>query len=474
MKRLSAFLLVILLVASPAVAPAGHARDRAAAAAPHPDRLAYPALDFQVPRAERFLLKNGIVVYFLPDREVPIVNVQAFLKSGSLQDPEGREGLAELTATVMRTGGIRSLSGRQVDERLEFLAAHAELAAGPQTITATFSVLKKDLEEGLGIFSGILRHPVFEEERLHLAKELKKEDLRRIADDPQRLAFREFNRFIYRNSPWGRLSSLASIDAIRRQDLVNWHQRFFTPRNFWIAVSGDMTRQEAEAALERHFGAWTAGGSPVMLTSPPLPQRRGIRLIPKEISQSIVIVGHPAPPKGAPDSPAFEVLDFLLGSGGFFSRIFQEVRTDRGLAYSTGSFYRNRVDHGLFGAYAFTGTKSTLPVLTLLEQILAKSEKGAFTEKDLQLAKDSLLNSFLFSFQSPEQIVRSRLLVEFDGLPSDFLETYRDKIRRVTLGELQAASKHWLDADRASILVLGDPRDFGGSLTSFGNVTKAH
>ncbi|NPU83066.1 MAG: insulinase family protein [Syntrophaceae bacterium] len=476
MRRLPVVFLVILLTLISFLPASAKAEDRSKTVPLiriSPDRLSYPPLDFQVPRAERFLMKNGMVVYFFQDREVPVVNVQAFLKAGSLQDPDGKEGLAELTATVMRTGGIRSLSGRGVDERLDFLAAEAGLAAGPQTITATFSVLKKDLEEGLAIFSGILRYPVFEEEKLHLAKELKKEDLRRIADDPQRLAFREFNRFFYRNSPWGRLSSLASIDAVRRQDLVRWHQRFFSPRNLWIAVSGDVTRKEAEAALERHFGTWPAAEPAGTSTPPPSPQRRGIRFIPKEISQSIVIVGHPAPPKSAPDYYAFEVLDFLLGSGGFFSRIFQEVRTDRGLAYSTGSFYRDRRDHGLFGAYAFTGAKSTLPVLTLLEQILAESEKRGFTEKDLQLAKDSLLNSFLFSFQSPEQIVKSRLSVEFNGLPADFLETYRERIRRVTLDDLQVAANRWLDAGRASILVLGNPGDFGGSLESFGSVTKA-
>jgi len=476
MRRLPAVLLAfvpILLLCFPAAAKGAEPGRTGPASLDSPESLSYPSLKFEVPRADRFLLKNGIVVYFLQDREVPVVNIQAFLKAGSLQDPDGREGLAELTATVMRTGGIRSLSGREVDERLDFLAAEAGVAAGPQAVTASLSVLKKDIEEGLSIFAGILRSPVFEEDRLRLAKELKKEDLRRIADDPQRLAFREFNRFFYRNSPWGRMSSLASIDAVRRKDLVQWHRKYISPRNLWIGVSGDITREEAEAALERHFGTWTAPEAPGTETPPPVPQRRGIRLIPKETSQSIVIVGHPAPPKGAPDSPAFEVLDFLLGSGGFFSRIFQEVRTDRGLAYSTGSFYRSRMDHGLFGAYAFTGTKSSLTVLSLLETIIGESRNGTFTEKDLKLAQDSLLNSFLFSFQSPEQIVRSRLSVEFDGLPADYLETYRERIRRVTLDDLQRTANRWLDPGRASILVLGNSLEFEGGLKPFGDVTTA-
>ncbi len=136
------------------------------------------------------------------------------------------------------------------------------------------------------------------------------------------------------------MSSLASIDAIRRKDLVQWHRQFFSPRNLWIAVSGDMSREEAENALERHFGTWPPR-RPRHGNAPAVPQRRGIRLIPKETSQSIVIVGHPAPPKGARIRPPSK-FSIFLGSGGFFSRIFQEVRTDRGLAYSTGSFYRSR------------------------------------------------------------------------------------------------------------------------------------
>ncbi len=476
MRRLLSVLLAfvpILLFCFPAAAKGAEPGRTAPASLVSPDSLSYPSLEFEVPQADRFRLKNGIVVFFLQDREVPIVNIQAFLKAGSLQDPDGREGLVELTATVMRTGGIRSLSGREVDERLDYLAAEAAVAAGPQAVTASLSILKKDIEEGLAIFAGILRYPVFEEDRLRLAKELKKEDLRRIADDPQRLAFREFNRFFYRNSPWGRASSLASIDAVHRKDMVQWHRRYFSPRNLWIGVSGDLTREEAEAALERHFGTWTAPEAAGTETPPPAPQRRGIRLVHKETPQSIVIAGYPAPPKGAPDSPAFEVLDFLLGSGGFFSRIFQEVRTDRGLAYSTGSFYRSRKDHGLFGSYAFTGTKTAIPVLSLLEKIIGESGKGTFTEKDLKLAQDSLLNSFLFSFQSSGQIVRSRLSVEFDGLPADYLETYRERIRRVTLEDLKRTANRWLDPGQASILVLGNSREFEGGLEPFGDVTSA-
>ncbi len=476
MTRRRILLLLLPLVLLPvlaAAAPAGDTPPASPGLLAPPDRLAYPPLDFPVPRAERFELPNGIVVYFLEDREVPLVTVQAYLKGGSLLDPDGKEGLAELLATVMRTGGTHSRTGREVDERLEFLAADAEASAGLETISASLSVLKKDLEEGLALFSGMLREPAFEEERLVLARELKKEDLRRIADDPARFAFREFGRFQYRQGPWARLSSLASLDAVLRQDLVSHHRRLFTPRNLWIAVSGDLSREEAREALQRHFGSWTAADIPGTEAPQPVPGRRGIRLVSREISQSVLIVGHPAPSRSAPDYHAFQVLDFLLGGGGFSSRIFQEIRTDRGLAYSTGSFYRSRLKHGVFGAYAITRTDATLSVLAHLERILAESGRGAFKDQDLQAARESMLHRFIFSFQSPEQVVRQRLLVEFDRLPADFLESYRKNIRKVTTGDIEAAALRWLDASRASILVLGDPRGFGGRLDSFGEMMNA-
>jgi len=462
---------MLLLFAGPLDRAHGMPATAATALAP-PESLTYPPLAFEVPRAERFQLRNGITVYYLRDTEVPLVNLQIYVKAGSLRDPEGREGLADLTAAVMRTGGIRGMTGRQVDERLEFLAARAELAAGPETITGGLSVLRKDLEEGLAIFSGILRHPVFEEERLRLARDLRKEDLRRIGDDPQRFAFREFTRFFYRETAWGRLPSLESVGAIVRRDLVRCHERFFHPRNLWIAVSGDLSRQEAEEALERHFGSWPQEEAKPEADIPsPRANPRGIRLFSRPLSQSVVIVGHPAPSKSAPDFYAFEVLDFLLGSGGFSSRIFQTVRTDRGLAYSTGSFYRGRMNHGLFGAYALTRADATIQVLQLLEDILAATSRTDFPATDLRSAKDSLINGFIFSFQSTEQVVANRLKVEFDGLPSDYLETYREKIGRVTAADLRAVSRRWLDAGRAGVLVLGDSVRFGGSLDSFGRVT---
>ena len=172
-------------------------------ALPDPDRLRYAPLSFDPPLAERIILANGMVVYLLEDRELPLLKITAVIRTGSIYDPPGQEGLAELTATMMETGGIAGMTGAAVDETLESMAALLQTSVNRDYGTFSLSLLRNDLEKGLELFSRILKQPAFEQDRLTLAKGLKIEELRRIGDDPQKLAFREFGRIIYEGNPWG-------------------------------------------------------------------------------------------------------------------------------------------------------------------------------------------------------------------------------------------------------------------------------
>jgi len=192
-----------------------------------PDKLSYQTLKFSPPTAQRVLMDNGIVLYVLEDHEIPLVNISVVIGTGSVDDPVGKEGLAELTGDVMRTGGTMSLSGDAVDDALEFSACALGVSINRDWGSADLSVLKKDMDMGLKILSDMIQHPAFEENKLNIAKALKIEELRRIADNPQKLAFREFNRLIYRNNPRGRLPSIPSVENIKRDDLLQFHKRFF-------------------------------------------------------------------------------------------------------------------------------------------------------------------------------------------------------------------------------------------------------
>lgn len=455
-KKLIIFLIISLLAAG-GVYPAAHAADTGLIA---PDKITFPALQFNLPQAQRVVLDNGIVLYILEDHELPLVNINAVVKTGTMYDPEGKEGVAELTAYSMRTGGTAKLESEEMDKRFDYLAASVAISMSMESAGVDFSILNKDLDEGLGLLAQILTAPAFEKKKLELAVQLKHEDLRRLQDDPQKLAFREFNRLIYRGGPRGRFFSHKTLANIKRDDLIKFHRRFFQPDNIMFAVTGDITSQQAINKFQKYFGSWKKSEAVAEAPPPPPKSKAGIFYLDKEITQSTIVAGQFAPSKNDPDFYAFTVLDFIAGSGGFPSRILDAVRNNEGLAYSAGSFYRARPSFGVFGTYAFTKTSSTLRTLALINSVLDNIQTNTITEKEITWAKASIINGFIFSFTSSEDIAGHQMNIEFEKLPPDFLTGYCERIESVTLIDVNRLAAKYLDSKNNVILILGDSKKF--------------
>jgi predicted Zn-dependent peptidase len=441
-------------------------------ALPHPDKLAYKPLRFNPPQAQRHTLANGIILYMLEDHELPLVNVSAVFRSGSVHDPAGKAGLAELTHRLLRTGGAGSLSGDELDDLVAFHGISIGCSAEMDMGSANLSVLKQDLGLGFEIFSQMLRAPRFAEDKLQLAKDLHVEGLRSIQDNPSGYAFREFRKLLYRNNPRGSLSTAQSIRNIERADLTAFHERFFSPRNVMLAISGDVTSQEAIRLANRYLGDWQAPGQPETPPPPVGNRHDAINYLHKEISQSVVVAGHLAPARQDKDYHAFTVLDFILGSGGFRSRIFHEIRSARGLAYSTGSFYRAARDYGVFGVYAMTRSSATTEVVSLLRDITEEIKTKGVSAQELAWAKKSLANSFIFSFSSSDSIASQQMMLEFDALPRDFLLKYPERIDGIAAEDLKRTAERFLNREKTAILVLGDEKAFDAPLSSVGKVIR--
>ncbi len=420
---------------------------------PHPDDLIYKPLRFNPPLAQCYTLDNGIILYILEDHELPLVNVSAVFRSGSVYDPADKAGLSELTHRIMRTGGVKSFNGDALDDLLAFHGISLNFSAEMDMGTAHLSMLKQDIDLGFDIFSQILREPRFAEDKLQLAKDLYIEGLRGIADDPPKFAFREFRKLLYRDNPRGNLYTAQSIRSIHRSDLAAFHKSFFYPQNIMLSITGDVTT--------------------VHLETPPLPsghQHGAIHYIHKEIPQSVIISGYLAPSKHDQDFYAFTILDFIFGSGGFRSRIFHEIRSERGLAYSTGSFYRTRQDYGAFGAYAMTRSSATTTVLSLLHDITNDIKTKGVSKQELSWAKKSLTNSFIFSFESSDQVASQQMMLKYDQLPQDFLKRYPQRISQTTSEELQRTALLFLSKEKTITLVVGNEKAFDKPLSTLGKV----
>ncbi len=469
---ISRIILISFLLLCLAFGSTAHAAERAQVPLPKPDELKYHPIHFTLPRADRVLLDNGIILYVFADSELPLLNISAVIRTGSNYDPIGKEGLAEIAGAVLRTGGTETLSGNAVDEALDFFAGSLHISMNRDSGSISLSILKKDLDKGLNIFSQIITEPAFEEGKLKLARNLKIEELRRVADDPKKLAFREFTHVFFENNPAGRFPSTSSINNIKRDDLIEFHRRFFFPENIFISVTGDISKEEAIAKIKQYLGSWNVSRNNYVIPPIPVKQKGHIFFLPKNTPQSIVICANFAPGRKEPDAYPFEVLDFILGSGGFKSRIFREIRNSRGLAYSTGSFYTKRSEYGIFGAYAMTESNSTAKVLSLLRSIMEDPRIRSVDKKELEWATKSISNNFIFSFQSADQISHQQLMIEYDKLPHDYLATYREKIGRVRPEELKRVALKYLFPDETVTFILGNEEAYNQVIASFGNVSR--
>ncbi|MBN1828269.1 MAG: insulinase family protein [Deltaproteobacteria bacterium] len=440
-----------------------------------PSDISYPPLSFQPPPTSRSVLENGMVLHFLEDSELPMVNLTIAVHTGSAFDPSEKEGLAELTGTVMRTGGAGVQSGGEIDEEIDFMAADLTVSVNREITSFRLSVNVKDLNRSLAILSDIIRHPRFENDKFSTAQALKIEGLKRIIDNSQKLAFREFIRRIYDNDPRGRIPTIASIQKITPEDCRVFHRDFFRPGNMMVSFSGPLNMVQALASLNHAFGKWKNSVVPENKLPAPQPHReRRIYFIPKSSPQSVIVVGWIVPGKNDVEHHAIETLDFTYGSGGFRSRIFSEIRNRRGLAYSAGSFYSARSDFGVIAAYAMTNPAATTEVLSLILSIGEDLRNGTITSEEIVWTRKSLVNSFIFSFNTPETSVYQEMLLEFEGIRKDYLRGYTSKIDLVAGDAVTAAARRYIDPSVATILVLGPGEKIERSLSGFGQVVTVN
>jgi predicted Zn-dependent peptidase len=439
----------------------------------HPRDMKFPPLSFHPPKADRTVLSNGIVVYFLENPELPLIRISALIRTGSIQDPPGKSGLARLTAGVMRNGGAEGRPFKEINETLEALAAQIEFSMEMESGSGYLFARKQDFPSVLPIFADLLMWPSFDPGQLDLAKKAEIEAIRRQNDNPEEIAYREFRRALYRGNARGRTPTVESIESIKREDLIVFHRKYFHPTTLFLGVSGDFKKEEMIPLLEKTFGSWNRSLVEIPAIDLPSPQgEKSIYLAPKDIPASTILLGHLSLPQSHPDYFPFKVLNFILGGGGFNSRLTQEVRSNRGLAYSVGSFYSGRVGYGVFGALCQTQAATTHQAISLLYEIIGGMKDKPPTPEEVEWAKSTLINQFIFSFSSSAAVVGQQMRLEYDGLSDDYLEKYRERVASVTVADLERAAREHLHPEKSVLVVVGREEGFEKPLSSFGTVTR--
>jgi len=435
-------------------------------------QLKYPKLgDIEMPEVERVTLANGMQLFLLEDHELPLISVSARIRVGSIYEPADKIGLAAITGSVMRTGGTVSKTGDEIDEQLERIAASVETGIGLNSGYASVSVLKRDIDVGLTILADVLMNPAFREDKIMLAKVQHRSVIARRNDNVGAIAFREFDKLIYGpDSVYARHTEYATIDNISRDDLVAFHKKFFGPNNMMLGIWGDFDTDQMIKKIEKTFEGWNK----VDVELPKVAQVRyefpqTVNVIGKDdVNQSNIYLGHIGGLRNNPDYFALILMNRILGSG-FTSRLFKNVRSREGLAYSVfGIYSANYAFPGIFYVGCQTKSEATVRAIRAMTEEVRKMTESEVTDEELALAKDSYLNSFVFNFDTKGEIVARLMTYAYFGYPLDFLQKTKDSVEKVTKKDVLRVAGEHLKPDKVQILAVGRSQDFDEPLSVLG------
>ncbi len=446
-------------------------------ARPH-EELTYEPIQFTPPVPEVRKLSNGMTLYLLEDHELPVFDISGIVKTGTIYDPIDKIGLALICASVMRSGGTVSRDPDALNEELESMAASVEIGMSPEYGSVSLSTMAEDIEKGLEIFADVLRNPAFREDKLDLRKQQAIEAIRRRNDNPIQLAWRNFSAILYgKEHPFGWYSEIETVESITVEDLMTFHSKYYHPNNIMLSITGDFETEQLIKQLEKVFAGWIMND----IDYPDIPEVEStyipsVNHIQKDLPQTTMLIGHLGI-KRTPDFPDFfalSVMNDILGEGGFTSRLMKQVREKHGLAYMVGSLMSTSLytNPGEWFAYCGSSSEKTAQAMSLIIDIIREIREKPVSDEELQLTKDSLINSFVFGFESSSQIAFQQMMLAYRKFDPDFLKTYTDNIAKVTAEDVQAVAEKYLHPDGLTIVTVGNRDNFDRPLSEFGTVNE--
>jgi predicted Zn-dependent peptidase len=434
--------------------------------------LKYPPLPpLKVPDPTEITLSNGMKVLLLEDHELPLISGAALIRTGNLFDPPDKRGLAGITGEVLRSGGTKTRTGDQLDQDLENVAASIESQIGETNGTLSFSCLKENTDQVLALFRDLLTGPEFRQDKVDLSKTQSRSEISRRNDDPGGIAEREFSDIVYgRNTPYGWSIEYADIDNIQRDDLIRFYHRYYFPANITMEIIGDFSTADMKGKLEQVLGSWQYT-QPAIPAFPKVEEKAapGVYLASKDdTTQTFFHVGELGGELRDKDYPALEVAGEILG-GGFSSRLFQSVRTKHGWAYNISANWAANYDHlGTFQISGSTQSAHTVDTLKAIGDELEKIRTTEVSDEELQTAKDTVLNGFVFNFDRPSKTINRLMIYQYYGYPKDFIFQYQKAIAAVTKADVLRVAQQHFQPKNLSYVAVGNPKDFGTPLASLG------
>ena len=406
----------------------------------------------------KFVTANGITVLVLEQHFLPIVEIHALIKAGSAQDPPDKAGLANLVASLLDEGTTTRTS-KQLAEQIDFIGGTLEAKASEDFTTASIRVLKKDADLGFTLLADMLQRPAFHKQEFERIRTQLLGEMASDNDDPGHIAMKAFNQLVFHGHPyrWPVNGTEETINKISLADVQTFYGREYSPSHVILTIVGDVTLDQAAALVQAHFGTWKKIAATARSQKKPLPvERKTVQLIEKDLTQSTIVIGHGGLSRAHPDFYSVTVMNYILGAGGFSSRLMDSIRDKQGLAYGIMSHFDARLMPGSFWVNLQTKTETTNQAIAGVLTEIKSIRDQPVSDQELAEAKSFLVGSFPLRFDSTAKLAQVLAQVEFYGLGFEYFTQYPKWIDRVTKEDVQRVAKQYLDPQRYALVVVGN------------------
>ena len=413
------------------------------------------------PLGKKVVLDNGIVLVVSERPGVPMVVVDILIDAGSIHDTPEKAGMANLTAELLASG-THNRTAVEIAEESDFIGSSLSTTADYDFVEIELVVLKKYLAKGLNILGDIILNPSFPQEEVENTVREIQGELKKNEEDPGWLAEREFLKALYDGHPYGRAveGNDESVQRIDRSGLIKFHSNYYLPNRTIISIAGDITLEEARDLIEKNFGNWKKEG----ITEsgiPPIPvlEKTKFLKIDREVSQANIILGHLGIARDNPYYYPLQVMNYILGGGGFSSRLVNDIRDKRGLAYSVGSTYSSRRYPGSFQVELQTKNQSAITAVKLVLENMSRIKEHGVSDEELDDAKAYLIGSLPLSMETDKEVAENMALLEFYDLGLDYFDKYQENVQSVSKQDVIGVAQKFLHPDKYVLVIVGNLKD---------------
>ncbi|MHB8883004.1 MAG: M16 family metallopeptidase [Thermodesulfovibrionales bacterium] len=408
--------------------------------------------------AEREVLPNGMILLHAEKKAVPIIKVVVAVKAGSTTESPDKAGLANLTADLLNEGTLKR-SSQEISGAIEFVGGALHTSGGADSATVTLSVLKKDVELGFDLLADVILNPAFKQEEVDRRKSILLSSIRQQKEEPGSIASKAFFKAVFGAHPygWPVEGTEESLETITREDVAGFYRTHYLPNNTIMAVVGDISRDELKGLLNKYFRGWQKKEvfqNPLTAPEPVIGSH--VVKISKKTKQAHIMLGHTGFRRDNPDYYAVSVMNYILGGGGFASRLMDNIRDNRGLAYSVHSSFNAMKQAGIFQAGLQTKNESANTAIGEILREMARIQTEPVSDRELSDAKAYLTGSFPLRLDSNSKMANFLAAVEMYDLGLDYIERYRDLIAKVTTEDVLRVARKYLHTKDYVLVVVGD------------------